>query len=60
VAQLYLQEPSIFLSQIRDPQPGGPGPLIYIPRNTVVQLYPQALGSLFLPLATSRATVEEF
>jgi hypothetical protein len=30
------------------PQPGGPGPHIYIPRNRVVQLYPQALGSLIV------------
>jgi hypothetical protein len=39
----------ILLSQIRDsPQPGGPGPRIYIPPNRVGRLYPQALGSLFV------------
>jgi hypothetical protein len=34
------------LSDLRLPQPGGPGPPIYIPRNSVAQLHPQALGSL--------------
>jgi hypothetical protein len=29
---------------LRLPQPGGPGPRIYIPRNRVVQIYPRALG----------------
>jgi hypothetical protein len=39
----------ILLSQdSRLGQPGGPGPRIYIPRNRVAQLYPQALGSLFV------------
>jgi hypothetical protein len=42
----------ILLSQTGDsPQPGGPGPRIYIsqnPRNKVAQLYLQALGSLFV------------
>jgi hypothetical protein len=36
------------LSLLRLPQPAGPGPRIYIPRNRVVQLYPWALGSLFV------------
>jgi hypothetical protein len=30
------------------PQPGGPGPYMYIPRNGVVHLYPQTLGSIFI------------
>jgi hypothetical protein len=40
----------ILFSQIRDsPKPGGQDPSIYIPHiNGVVQLYPQALGSLFV------------
>jgi hypothetical protein len=38
----------ILLSHLRLPQPGGPGSLIYIPRNRVAQLYPRALGSLFV------------
>jgi hypothetical protein len=33
------------LSHLRLPQPGGSGSRIYIPRNRVAQLYPQALGS---------------
>jgi hypothetical protein len=33
------------VSDSRLPQPGGPGPLIYIPRNRVAQLYLQALCS---------------
>jgi hypothetical protein len=32
----------------RSPQLGGSGPRIYILRTTVAQLYPQALGSLFV------------
>jgi hypothetical protein len=37
----------VLLSQfLRLPQPGGPGPHIYIPRNRVAQIYPRALGSL--------------
>jgi hypothetical protein len=32
------------VSHSRLPQPGGPGPRVYIPRNRVAQLYPQALG----------------
>jgi hypothetical protein len=39
-------------------QPGGPGPYIYkSPRNSVAQLYQQALGSLFVP-RTCREKVE--
>jgi hypothetical protein len=37
----------ILLFQIRDSKPGGLGPRIYIPQS-VAQLYPQALGSLFV------------
>jgi hypothetical protein len=40
--------PHFAVSDSRAPQPRGPGPRIYIPRNRVVQLYPQALGSLFV------------
>jgi hypothetical protein len=38
------------ISDSRLPQPGGPRPCIYYisPRNRVAQLYPQALGSLFV------------
>jgi hypothetical protein len=48
------------LSHLRLPQPGGPGSP---PRNRVAQLYPLALGSLYVvsydsPLTTCRATVE--
>jgi hypothetical protein len=39
----------ILLSQIRDsPNLGGQVPVFISPRNRVVQLYPQALGSLFV------------
>jgi hypothetical protein len=39
----------ILLPQIRNsPQPGGPGPRIYIPRDRVARLYPRALGSVFV------------
>jgi hypothetical protein len=39
----------ILLSQIRDsPQPGGPGPRIYIPKNQGGPVIPKALGSLFV------------
>jgi hypothetical protein len=30
-----------------NPQPGGPGLIIYIPGDSVAQLYPQALGTHF-------------
>lgn len=37
------------MSDFRGPsQTGGPGPSIYIPKNSVVQLYPKALGSLLV------------
>jgi hypothetical protein len=40
----------ILLSQIRDsPNLDGQVPVFISPRNRVAQLYPQALGSLFLP-----------
>jgi hypothetical protein len=47
----------IALSHMRLPQPGKPGPRIYIPppKNNVAQLYPRALGSFSLPLTTRRA-----
>jgi hypothetical protein len=32
------------------PQPGGSGSHVYLPRNRVAQLYPQALGSLCINL----------
>jgi hypothetical protein len=38
--------PTVSVSRL--PQPGEPGPRIYIPRNRVAQLYPHALGSLFV------------
>jgi hypothetical protein len=36
------------LSHLRLPQPGGPGSLFISPRNRVAQLYPRALGSLYV------------
>jgi hypothetical protein len=43
--------PYYIVSDSRLPQLGGPGPLIYIPRNRVAQLlYAQALGSLLVHL----------
>jgi hypothetical protein len=39
---------TILYSQLRLPQPGGLGSRIYIPRNRVAQLYPRALGSLYV------------
>jgi hypothetical protein len=36
------------ISYLRLPQPGGPGPCIYIPQEQVAQLYSRALGSLFV------------
>jgi hypothetical protein len=36
------------VSDSRLPQPGGPGPVFISPRNRMTQLYPQALGSLFV------------
>jgi hypothetical protein len=51
----------ILLSQIRDfPNMEGQVPVFISPRNRMVQLYPQALGSLFSPPTTRRATVEVF
>jgi hypothetical protein len=40
--------PYFTVSDSRLSQIEGPGPRIYIPRNSVVGLYPQALGSLFV------------
>jgi hypothetical protein len=39
--------PYFTVSGSRLPQPGGPGPRIYIPPKRVARLYPQALGSHF-------------
>jgi hypothetical protein len=39
--------PHFYCLRFETPEPGGPGPRIYIPRNRVARLYPQALGSLF-------------
>jgi hypothetical protein len=36
------------LSHLRLPQPVGPGPPICVPREEGAQLYPRALGSLFI------------
>jgi hypothetical protein len=38
--------PYFTASHSRFPQPGGPGPRIYIPRNRVAQLYPYCLQIL--------------
>jgi hypothetical protein len=51
----------ILVSQIRDsPNLEGQVPVFISPRNRVAQLYPQALGSLFVPPTTRRTTVEAF
>jgi hypothetical protein len=42
------QDHILFSEFLRLPQPGGPGPRIYIPRDKVAQLYPRALGSLYV------------
>jgi hypothetical protein len=44
----------ISLSHLRLPQPGEPGSRIYIPRNRMAQLCPQALGSLFVAFYNSQ------
>jgi hypothetical protein len=46
--------PHFTVSDSRLPQPGGPGPRIYIPRNMVARFYPQALGSLFVAFYDSQ------
>jgi hypothetical protein len=51
---------NILLLHLRLPQPGGPGPHIYIPQEQGVQFYPLALGSLLWPFTTRRVTVEVF
>jgi hypothetical protein len=40
--------PYITVADSRVPQPGVPGHLFISPRDKVSQLYPQALGSLFI------------
>jgi hypothetical protein len=47
----------ILLSHLRLPQPGDPGPCVYIPRNSMAQLYPRALGSLFVAFYSSQGCV---
>jgi hypothetical protein len=45
--EFFGTQDHILLSQFLPlPQPGGPGPRIYIPRNRVAKIYPRALGSL--------------
>jgi hypothetical protein len=46
--------PHFTVLDLRLPQPGGPGPCIYIPQEQVDQLYRQALGSLFVTSYDSR------
>jgi hypothetical protein len=46
--------PHFTVSDSRLPQPGGPDPRIYIPQGPMGQLYPQALGSLFVPSYVSQ------
>jgi hypothetical protein len=49
----------ILLSHLRLPQPGEPGPLIYIPQEQGGPVIPPGTGLYFLsPLTTRRATVE--
>jgi hypothetical protein len=38
----------LYCLRFESPQPGGPGPCVYIPRNRVARLHPQALCSLFV------------
>jgi hypothetical protein len=44
----------ILLSHLRLPQPGGPGPCIYIPQEQGGPVIPRALGSFLSPLTTRR------
>jgi hypothetical protein len=49
----------ILMSHLRLLQPGGPGSPIYIPQEEGgPDIPPRALGSLYVPLTTRRATVE--
>jgi hypothetical protein len=51
--------PYFTVSDSRLSQPGGPGPRIYVPRNRVAQLYPQALGYSSQVKVTLRLTVSQ-
>jgi hypothetical protein len=44
--QFYFLQGRVFIPT-PNPQPGGPGLCIYIPRGRVAQLYPQAPGTHF-------------
>jgi hypothetical protein len=50
--------PLFTVSYSRLPPPLGPGLRIYIPKNRVAQLYPQALGSLSVGFYDSQGRVE--
>jgi hypothetical protein len=45
------------LSHLRLPQPWGPGSCIYTPRKRVAQLYPWALGSLYVASCDSQVKI---
>jgi hypothetical protein len=48
-SESHRTQDHILLSQfLRLPQPGGPGPHIYIPRNRVAQIYPRARGNYWI------------
>jgi hypothetical protein len=54
-SQVRVPRNHIFLSQIRDfPNLEGQVPVFISPRNRVARLYPQALGSLFIPSYNSQ------
>jgi hypothetical protein len=60
--RILVPQDSVFPDS-RLPQPGGPGPPMYIPQEpsyTFIPLYPQAVGSLFLVVSDSQGTVEVF
>jgi hypothetical protein len=49
--------PHFTVSDSRLSQPGGPGPLIYVPRDRVARLYSQALGFLFVTSYSSQGYI---
>jgi hypothetical protein len=52
--------PYFTVSDLRIPQPGGPGPRIYSPQEQSGQLYTQAVASLFFASYEMQATVDVF
>jgi hypothetical protein len=61
VSKSHRTHDHILLSQLRLPQPGGPGSRIYIPQEQGGPVIPPGTGFPFLsPLTTRRAAVELF